>query len=155
MGFNLKQLMRSWYIFFFQLPFIPERIVGTERFFRNTFSSMSMNQQAFTNDDIAAYVKAYEQPGAVKAAINYYRATFRNLRGPHLPKIKAPVLMLWGEHDKALGKELTYRTRDYCEQEPNILYDPQSGHFVQHDNPTWVNEKLLKFFERREAGTMA
>lgn len=146
MGFNLKQLLRSWYIFFFQLPFIPERVVGTERFFRKTFEGMSMNPQAFTEEDIAAYVKAYSLPGAIRAPINYYRATFRNLKGPHLPKIKAPVLMLWGEHDKALGKELTYNTAKYCEQEPTILYDSYSGHFVQHDNPGWVNAELLKFF---------
>ncbi len=150
LGFNLKQWLRSWYIFFFKLPVIPEKVVGTERFFRNTFGNMSMNKQAFTAADIAAYVQAYQQPGAIQSAINYYRATIRHFNAPALPKVKAPVLMLWGEHDKALGKELTYRTRDYCELEPIILYDPNSGHFVQHDNPDWVNEKLLKFFSRIE-----
>lgn len=146
-GFNLAQWRKSWYIFFFQLPFIPEKIVGTERFFRKTFESMSMNQHAFTEDDVQKYTEAFAQPGAVKATIAYYRAAFRNIFStPSLPKIKAPVLMLWGEHDLALGKELTYRTKEYCENTCEIKYDPTSGHFVQHDNPDWVNEELLKFF---------
>ena len=146
-SFNPAQWKKSWYIFFFQLPFIPERWVGTEKFFRKMFEVMPMNKKAFNKEDVKKYVEAYQQPGAIKSAIAYYRATFRNLfSSPKLPKIKAPVLMLWGEHDIALGKELTYNTKKYCENGFEILYDSTSGHFVQHDNPDWVNEKLLKFF---------
>ncbi len=145
-GFNLSQWKKSWYIFFFQLPFIPERIVGTEKFFKGAFETMLMNQNAVSGEDIKKYVEAYSQPGAVKAAIAYYRAAFRSFLSPvKMPKVKAPLLMLWGEHDTALGKELTYRTKEYCENTCEILYDSTSGHFVQHDNPDWVNEKLLEF----------
>ena len=147
MGFNLSQLKKSWYIFFFQLPFLPERIVGTEKFFRDAFERMCMKKNAVSEADIQQYVAAYKQPGAIRGPISYYRAMFRGaLSTPELPKIKAPVLMLWGEHDTALGKELTYRTKDYCENTFEIKYDPTSGHFIQHDNPQWVNEELLKFF---------
>ncbi|MBP6731957.1 MAG: alpha/beta hydrolase [Chitinophagales bacterium] len=147
MGFNLSQLKKSWYIFFFQLPFLPERIVGTEKFFRDAFARMCMKKDAVSEADIQHYVAAYKQPGAIRGPISYYRAMFRGaLSTPELPKIKAPVLMLWGEHDTALGKELTYRTKDYCDNTFEIKYDPTSGHFIQHDNPQWVNEELLKFF---------
>jgi pimeloyl-ACP methyl ester carboxylesterase len=147
--FNFSQIRKSWYILFFQIPFLPERIVGSERFFRQTFERMSKRKNAFTEEDIQQYVAAYSKPLAAKSAINYYRATFRNLfSAPPFPKIKAPLRMLWGEHDLALGKELTYRTAEYCENSCEILYDPNSGHFVQHDNPDWVNEKLLEFFRQ-------
>lgn len=147
MEVNFSQWKKSWYIFFFQLPFLPERIVGTERFFRQTFAKMSMNKNAFTEEDVKKYVEAYRQPGMIKSTIAYYRAMFRGVfSAVHLPKVKAPVLMLWGEHDAALGKELTYNTQRHCENTCEIIYDPTSGHFVQHDNPEWVNEKLLKFF---------
>lgn len=146
MGFNLAQLKKSWYIFFFQLPFLPERIVGTPKFFRNAFTRMCMKKDAVSEADIQQYVTAYQQPGAVRGPVSYYRAMFRGaLSTPELPKIKAPVLMLWGEHDTALGKELTYRTKDYCDNAFEIKYDSTSGHFIQHDNPDWVNEELLKF----------
>jgi epoxide hydrolase 4 len=148
--FNFAQWKKSWYIFFFQIPFIPEMIVGKERFFHKTFHAMSARQDTFSDDDFQNYLEAYRQPGAVKGTIAYYRAAFREMfahkKGPQYQKIKAPVLMLWGEKDIALGKELTYRTKDYCENTCEVLYDPTSGHFVQRDNPEWVNEKLLSFF---------
>jgi pimeloyl-ACP methyl ester carboxylesterase len=147
-SFNFSQWKKSWYIFFFQLPFVPERVVGTEKFFSSTFKKMLMRREVISRDDIKKYVEAYAQPGAVKAAIAYYRAAFRSfLTAVKLPKIQAPVLMLWGENDTALGKELTYRTKEYCDNTCQILYDSTSGHFVQHDNPEWVNEKLLEFFK--------
>lgn len=148
-SFNFSQCLKSYYIFFFQLPLIPEMIVGTERFFRSNFQRMYMRQPVPSKEIIDAYVAAYQQPGAVKATIAYYRAAFRRVfdKQEKMPKIKAPVLMLWGEHDKALGKELTYRTKDYCKGPFEIHYDASSGHFIQHDNPEWVNEKLLKFFK--------
>ncbi len=149
MNFNFAQLKKSWYIFFFQLPFLPESVVGTERFFRQTFEGMSMNKNAFNEEDIKKYVEAYKQPGMVKAGIAYYRAAFRETFSKSkvvYPNIKAPVLMLWGEHDKALGKELTYNTKNYCENSCEIIYDSTSGHFIQHDNPELVNRSLLHFF---------
>jgi len=145
--FNFSQWKKSWYIFFFQLPFLPEKIVGTENFFRDAFKSMLKRRDAISKEDLQKYVEAYAQPGAVKSAVAYYRAAFRGfLSAVKMPKVKAPLLMLWGEHDTALGKELTYRTKDYCDNTCEILYDSTSGHFVQHDNPDWVNEKLLNFF---------
>ena len=147
-GFNWAQLKKSWYIFFFQIPFIPEMSIGTEVFFIRTFRGMCMNKDAVSAKDIQEYVKAYQNPGSARATLAYYRSAFRNVFSQKpLPKIKVKVRMLWGEHDRALGKELTYNTKEYCENELEIFYDSTSGHFVQHDNPTWVNQKLLEFFE--------
>ena len=147
-SFNLAQWKKSWYIFFFQLPFLPEKMISRDDFFERSFERLSMNKNAFNQEDIQKYKEAFKQPGAARAAIGYYRAAFRNiLSSLPMPKIQAPVLMLWGEHDIALGKELTYRTKDYCENALEIKYDLTSGHFVQHDNPDWVNENLLEFFK--------
>ncbi len=146
-SFNFSQWKKSWYIFFFQLPFIPEKIVGTEKFFRGTFKKMLMRRENITKEDVKKYVEAYAQPNAVKSAIAYYRAAFRSFISPvKMPTVQAPVLMLWGEQDIALGKEMTYHTKDYCDNTCEILYDPTSGHFVQHDNSDWVNENLMRFF---------
>ncbi|MFM2306399.1 MAG: hypothetical protein RLZZ367_1068 [Bacteroidota bacterium] len=149
MGGNLSQLKKSWYIFFFQLPFIPESIIGTEKFFKGTFKKMCRTKYAVSKDDIQKYVEAYSRPGAVKGPVSYYRAMFRGaLSTPGLPKIKAPVMMLWGEQDTALGKELTYNTKQYCDSTFEIHYEPASGHFVQHDNPEWVNAHLVRFIQQ-------
>ncbi|MBS1624470.1 MAG: alpha/beta hydrolase [Bacteroidetes bacterium] len=148
LGFNLRQWARSYYMFLFQLPWLPEWFIGRDpaRTFRNVFKSFSPRGIVPSEDEIQEYVKAYRQPGALTGAINYYRAA---MRYPHALDVSAilpmPVLMIWGEQDKALGKELTYHTKQYC-NDLEIVYDPTSGHFITSDNPELVNAKLLEFF---------
>ena len=149
-GFNLAQWKKSYYIFLFQLPRIPERYIGKDlkSFFNKVFTSFTPkgNVHSITDAGIDKYIEAYRQPGALTGAINYYRATFRQLSGLNISKqLEMPVLMLWGEQDMALGKELTYNTKAYC-WNLEVIYDPDSGHFIQHDNPEFVNQKLLEFF---------
>jgi epoxide hydrolase 4 len=153
MGFNMAQWLKSYYIFLFQLPGLPERFIGRDlkSFFTKAFTNFAPKGKpsSITDAEIDKYVKAYSQPGMLKGAINYYRATFRQLGGLHITgKLKMPVLMIWGEQDKALGKELTYNTKAYCEN-LEIIYDPASGHFIQHDNPDLVNQKLMEFFGKK------
>ena len=150
MGFNMAQWKKSYYIFLFQLPGLPEYFIGRDLkgFFEKAFTSMAPDGSTsnVTGVEMAKYVEAYSQPGALRSAINYYRATFRQLGGLSVTgKLQIPVLMIWGEKDIALGKELTYKTKDYCEQ-LEVIYDPTSGHFIQHDNPELVNGKLMEFF---------
>ena len=150
MGFNLAQWKKSYYIFLFQLPRIPERYIGKDLkgFFNKVFTSFTPkgNVHSITDTGIDKYIEAYRRPGALTGAINYYRATFRQLSGLNISrKLEMPVLMLWGEQDMALGKELTYNTKAYC-RNLEVIYDPGSGHFIQHDNPEFVNQKLLAFF---------
>jgi pimeloyl-ACP methyl ester carboxylesterase len=149
-GFNVRQLIRSYYIFFFQLPWLPEMFIGRDLYsmFEKTFTSFSPTHKCPSPEEIDRYVVAYSEPGALTATINYYRAALRYpvslKRDTPLPM---PVLMIWGEQDKALGKELTKDTAKYCKQF-EVVYDALSGHFIQHDNPVLVNEKLLAFFSK-------
>ena len=148
LGFNLKQWLRSYYIFLFQLPFLPEWMISRDpaRLFRKLFSDFNPLGIGLSEEEIAEYVKAYTQPGGLTGIINYYRAMVRYMSSLDTSaQLPMPVLMLWGEQDKALGKELTYNTHQYC-KDLEIIYDPSSGHFIQSDNPQWVNEKLLAFF---------
>jgi pimeloyl-ACP methyl ester carboxylesterase len=107
---------------------------------------------------------------ALRAAINYYRAVFRSPESqgswpPWLrrfvhgdrpvkgvregiedwPKITAPTLLVWGENDVALGKELTLGTEALVAAPFEIKYIPLSGHWVQQEQPSVVNGYLLDF----------
>jgi pimeloyl-ACP methyl ester carboxylesterase len=149
-GFNLRQIMRSYYIFFFQLPWLPEWLLGRNlrQLFTNIFKRFNPQGHGLSESEIDLYVAAFNQPGALTGMINYYRAALRHPYDLYTgTKLPMPVLMLWGTHDKALGKELTTNTAHYC-ADLTLLYDDTSGHFIQHDNPTWVNEQLLLFFEK-------
>ena len=148
LGFNLAQLRKSYYIFLFQMPWLPEWGIGHNltRFFTKAFSSFSPSGNPPSEAEIQEYVKAYSQTGMLTGAINYYRAAIRYMTSFDTTRpLPMPVLMLWGEQDKALGKELTYNTKQYC-SDLEIIYDPTSGHFIQYDNPELVNSKLLEFF---------
>ncbi len=101
-------LKRSWYVFFFQLPWLPERFVSANDFksIRSMLKWDPVNKSAFTPEDIELYVEAARQPGAMTAAINYYRAIFRVAkedRREMIQPIHLPVLMLWGLTDRYLG----------------------------------------------------
>jgi pimeloyl-ACP methyl ester carboxylesterase len=104
---------------------------------------------AFTPEDVARYVQALSQPGALTAAINYYRAVFR--RGPVyasniLRRIDQPVLVIWGEKDRYLGAELAEPSPKWV---PHVRVErlPDASHWVQVDQPERVNELLLEFFQ--------
>lgn len=151
---NFSQLKKSWYMFFFQLPWIPERYISKDltMFFKRALRGWSRNKKSFSNEDIAKYVKAFEKPYAITAAINYYRAGFRYAWDKSVTcetKINADTLMIWGEDDKALGKELTYDMEKYFNNHFEIRYIKDCSHWVQHDYPGLVNQYILEFLEAK------
>jgi pimeloyl-ACP methyl ester carboxylesterase len=141
-----QQLRKSWYIFAFQLPWLPEYLMQRDlyRTLDQTMRGSAVRKEAFSDDDLRVYAEALGQPGALTAALNYYRAVVRwGWRVPVQP-ISAPTLMIWGEDDIALGKELTYGTEQYV---PNlrIHYISHCGHWVQQEALDEVQRVLLGF----------
>ena len=145
---SLRQLRRSWYMFAFQLPVMPEAGLARNDFasLRQVFRRASVRPGAFTPDDIERHIDALRPPGALTAAINYHRAAFRDL-GPHATpprRVNAPVLVLWGEQDRFLGPELAEAGSEWV---PNarVRRVPEAGHWIQHDVPELVNDELVRF----------
>ena len=143
---TLRQLKKSWYIFFFQIPRIPEwalRRNGCEAIGR-AFSSMAVDRSRFPQEVLRVYQDAAAQPGALTAMLNYYRALVRG-RGRNrrrgTPRIDTPTLMIWGEVDTALGKELTYGTDRYVNN-LTLRYLPRVSHWVQQEAPETVNAMM-------------
>ncbi|HWX86893.1 MAG TPA: alpha/beta hydrolase [Solirubrobacteraceae bacterium] len=149
-GFKtLKQLRKSWYMFFFQIPRLPELLIAREDFSFAKRSLRSDSKAAFTDEDLERYVEAWSQPGALTAMINYYRAALR--RSPRktlaqMKPIEASTLVIWGMRDRHLGSELAVPAPEWV---PNVRFEPiaEATHWVQHDAPQRVNELLLGFFD--------
>lgn len=147
---NRQQLRRSWYIFYFQLPWLPELGLRLfrRRFIEQAFRGLAVRKEAFPDEELRKYAEALRTPGSARAAINYYRAAFRHrLRNGalHLPQISSPTLLIWGEEDRALGKELTYDMDEYFSDRFEIKYIPKCSHWVQQEQPELVNRYLLEF----------
>ncbi len=146
------QLQRSWYIFFFQLPFLPELLFQANNYqaIASAFREMAVDKSAFTTEDLNAYQKAAAKPGALTAMINYYRANFK-IPPDNLAKdwqiLNLPTLMIWGEEDTALGKELTYGTEAYVSN-LELKYLPNCSHWVQQEQPDLVNQYMEEFLAK-------
>jgi pimeloyl-ACP methyl ester carboxylesterase len=143
---TFKQLRKSWYIFFFQLPRIPEWLLARNGYaaIAQAIRGMAVDKSRFPREVLRVYQDAAAQPGALTAMLNYYRALFRGIstaRQRGSPKITVPTLMLWGEEDAALGKELTYGTERYV-SDLALRYLPNVSHWVQQEAPETVNLML-------------
>ncbi len=153
---NLRQLGRSWYMFFFQIPAVPELVfrLFAKRIIDRTFRGLAIRKDTFTDEDLRRFHEALAKPGALTAAINYYRATFRNFsamreleRAPKM--IGVPTLLVWAENDVALGKELTYGMEPLFSGPFRIHYVPACSHWVNEEQPELVNRLLLEFLDDR------
>jgi epoxide hydrolase 4 len=142
---TLDQLRRSWYMFFFQLPLLPEALLR-----RDGYAGFSrLMARALRGDPdrealLSEYRAAWNEPGAMTAALNYYRAAFRS-RPPRPPgKFDVPALLIWGEKDPHLGIHLT-EGLDRWVSDIRIERIPKAGHWVHLDAPDRVNEAILRF----------
>ncbi len=148
---TLRQLRRSWYMGFFQLRGISERLLSAREYAALRRPFADARPGAFTKTDLERYVDAWSQPGALTAMLNYYRAAFSPRRGRAgsgrgLPVIEAPTLVIWGQRDRHLGAELAV---PYAVDVPNlerVAWVPRASHWVAHDEPELVNRLLIEFF---------
>lgn len=138
-----RQLRKSWYIGFFQLPWLPERAVAFDGYQRLAKGMIDQCRPGtFTRNDIKLFLAAWRRQG-LGGGINWYRAVVRHPRRlpEPVPLILAPTLLIWGEDDAFLGKELTYGTDNYV-RDLEIAYLPDTSHWVQQEEPEKVNHLL-------------
>ncbi len=143
---NPRHRRKAWYVLFFQLPWLPEALLGLAPLHtaRHLFWRTSLRPEAFTEPDLVRYAAAWAQPGAWTAMLNWYRAALR-YPAPPWRIVRAPTLLLWGEQDVALDLALTHDLRRWV---PHLWRHtvPHAGHWVHLEDPTEVNAALLAFF---------
>ena len=153
-----KQLRKSWYILLFQLPWLPEYILGRKyaEAIGKMLSSTAVQKSAFPPDVLARYREAMSKPGALRASIAYYRTLLRHpLKsgfGKKVPtKITVHTLLIWGEQDVALDIALTEGLDAWV---PNLQVKriADSGHWVQQEKPELVNTYLAEFLSEYGPG---
>lgn len=174
---NFRQIGRSWYMFVFQIPKLPERWLATNNYERVgwVFRDTAARPEAFPAEVMQQYRRAAAQHG-LSGPLHFYRAAVRegakesrarlgaqfpglaqvldSVLGPpaaaasEFPKIGAPTLLLWGELDSALGKELTEGMDGLFDGPFELMYLPDCGHWVQQEGAEDVNRLMLEFLER-------
>ena len=153
---NPAQLKRSYYMFLFQFPWLPEAALRFRNYamIERALRGWAIDKSAFTDEDIKMYKEAASKPGALTASVNYYRAAIRGSfkavreaaaqkKSPgSKPRVKCPTLIIWAEEDRALGKEMTYDFHKEVEGPLEIKYIPACSHWVQQERPAEVNRYM-------------
>ena len=146
---TFTQLRKSWYMLFFQLPYIPEAgfRAGNYAVMERALRQEPIRQNAFTQHDIALYKAAISEPGALTAALNYYRANMRSLWSESrwfTNVITTPTLVIWGERDRYLSVNLL-KGLDRWVSDLRVERIPDGSHWVQIDAHERVNELIIDF----------
>jgi pimeloyl-ACP methyl ester carboxylesterase len=169
---NPRQMARSLYMLAFQIPVLPELLLGLNRAWlvRRAVERSAVRRDGITPEALETLRTNASKPGALRAALNYYRAMGRSpeargawprwlrrfLWGDRMPeglretpddwpRVTAPTLVIWGENDVALGLELTHGMEPLVAAPFQIKYIPLCGHWVQQEQPELVNAYLLDF----------
>jgi len=141
-----SQRLKSWYMLFFQLPWLPEALLRANDFRRLAHALVASSRPGtFPDGDLAVYRAAWSQPGALTGMLNWYRA----LRlGAQVPRVDAPVAIpvrvLWGDRDQALEPGLAEASIVRCTNGA-VFHFPDATHWLQHEEPERVTTLLLDF----------
>ena len=149
---NSAQRKKSWYVFFFQIPWFVEWMLGKNNFeYLAQMLTRSGRKNTFTEADVVEYKKAWSQKGALTGMVNWYRAVMRrglrsafSRRKSPARRVHVPTMMLWGKRDVALSSEMAQPSIDLCDQ-GELTFFEKSTHWVQHDASEEVNQKLIDF----------
>ena len=149
---TFSQLRKSWYIFLFQLPWLPERMLTRNgaAAIKQIFIKDPLNKSLFPPDDRQIFADAALRPGAMRAMVNYYRALMRtpDMRSIGDAMVHVPTLMLWGENDVALSLRCTEGTGEWVPDLELVTF-PGISHWVQQDAPDAVNAAMADWLDRR------
>jgi len=148
---GVRQLLKSWYIFFFQIPWLPEKLLCARRAkaVGDAFTKSAVDRSRFPDEVTDVYREAALRPGAMRSMINYYRAALRGGRASAneaLPVIETPTLLVWGLEDVALSKETTDGTDDHV-TDLTMRFLPGVSHWVQQEAPEVVNAMVLAWLD--------
>ena len=153
---NPRQLLRSWYAGFFQLPRLPEWLArrGNWRLASRALTQTS-RPGTFSDADLAQYRQAWAQPGsdgapACRSMMHWYRA-FAQHRPP-LPaivRVTVPTLLIWGRKDTFLLPELAQASLDLCDN-GQLVYIDDASHWVQHEAADRANQLIINTIRHQQ-----
>lgn len=147
---TFKQFLASWYMFFFQIPALPEWVLKRDDYalLANSLKTSTAERGVFTDEDIIEYKKAWSEERALTSAINYYRANiFKRLfvRKSTEEKIRVPTLFIYGEQDPAILPETVQGAGDAVDAPFSEIRIPDAAHWVQQEAADIVTDSLREF----------
>ena len=145
---NKQQRKKSRYMFFFQLPWLPEWFARRKNWRQSTRALTETSLPGtFSEEDLDAYRKAWSQPQAYKSMLNWYRAAFRRApSNPRSSQITVPTLIIWGKKDVFLGSAMAEESLALCSEGRLVMID-EATHWLHHEMPEKINPLISDFFK--------
>jgi pimeloyl-ACP methyl ester carboxylesterase len=142
---HFEQIRKSWYMFLFQLPWLPEWLVRRRSALALALRGMLVRKAAMPDAELERYLVAMRTPGAAHSAVSYYRAAFRApVRARRT--VSQKTLVLWGEQDTALSARLLLTSLSEYVPEVRVERFANAGHWLHRDLPEIVAQRLIAFF---------
>ena len=135
------QQSRSSYFALFVTPGIPETLF--------TFNDLWFLKGVFGNmraEKIDEYIDVFSEPGALTAALNWYRASFAgNQIDIEIQNndVRVPTLFIWGNEDVAVGRLGTELMADYMKG-PYSIIEVNAGHWLLSESPEQVIDPIVE-----------
>jgi len=144
-----RQMLKSWYIAFFQIPRLPEWMISRGDYAAGArLLRASSRPGTFSEADIAEYKQAWKNSGGLTWMIHWYRALARYRPAPPADnRVRMPVRILWGKQDVALSYPMAEASAALCDQ-AQLTFFEQATHWVQHEEAQAVTREMLDFFAR-------
>lgn len=151
---TFKQLLSSWYMFFFQIPKLPEWLLssGDYKPLADGLRKSTNDRSIFTDEVISEYKKAWSEQYALKSALNYYRANvIKRLlnKQESSKKSKVPTLFIYGEKDQVVLPETVQGVGEFIDNEYVEVRIPTAGHFVQQEAAEAVTDAIREFISSK------
>lgn len=155
---QLSQVKRSWYMFFFQVPWLPERLIAHNdgALVARSIRAASKLRTNLSDEAVLPYRQALARTKDVSSALGYYRAMHKQalklLTGGELfPKIHTKTLLVWGKADPALGyDDLVPKTVRWVD-DLEVQTLEGVGHFVPDEAPGELSSAIVHFLRQPQA----
>ncbi|MGN6547428.1 MAG: alpha/beta fold hydrolase [Aureliella sp.] len=142
---SATQMFRSWYVAFFQLPWLPEALLSAHHHALMFRAVQGTSLPGVFDDSDRRYLeRGWSCPGSLTAMLNYYRAICRRSTASLQRKVEVPTLLLFGRHDPTEEPGLATASATLCDH-CRLVELEQARHWLQREQPDRINEELLAF----------
>lgn len=134
-----SQGLRSWYMVFFQLPWVPEALMGLRA---GGGLGTVLTRSGLDREDVERYRARAAESGAMSGPIGWYRALPLDLRSPQSP-VQVPTRMVYGDRDPYIGREAVDGCARWVTADYHLDVVGGAGHWLPERNADVVVDSVL------------
>jgi len=101
-----------------------------------------LEREGVGNANLQAHFQTLSEPGALEAAINWYRAN--NIASAEIPRVSVPTLYIWGTADGSVGRRAAELTANFVSGRYRFVEVEGGGHFIVDQFPDRIAALMIQ-----------